>query len=618
MKQTNQKRFSITEGNLKWWDYVLFALVAAVCFFCFQQRDLLHTTGCSVGYLNGHFRDFYDYCGTYDIHPSYMPTVYLLFAVWNIPMKLLGFLTVPTEDITLTATMWSKALPCLVYLLSGYLIYKICMEIGMGRKKSKYCVYACLTMPIAVYDQFIFGQYDIFMTACVLLGLYYYLKKKDIWFIFWFAIAVTFKYTALVIFLPMLLLRQKNVWKVVGSCILLVLPLALEFLLYRSSPGFSSYAFGVGSSGDNPTGYLFSAGIYTGFALSAQEYNVSLIVLAYGLIMGTAYFTRPADDKEQVKWVFYLSCLTFFVLFGLTKWHPQWLLFAVPFWVISSFLHRDTKIFLIIDLLFMVFFVMFIVQMVPDNVDQAMINKGVLGGLVNGDIGTKLTMEDLLGRLDRSLCLSLISMIMLVYAFFKHPKYCLNDFTALPECMGWMRTRFFCGVGFFVIPAFLCLAAALRSPYPGYQVKYAGDERVEMAVLDEIGDQISQRFCSTGTTLEEIHFNVFVNNRINKGHLKLTLKKCAQKEGEEDQILYEEAWMTDSWYDGKRIKCSLGGMAVEEGAYYEVVLEILGARSDMLLSIPYYNENVTGNKEEFAAVDNRKRDYQMVMTVYQE
>ena len=75
--------------NLRGWDLadgILFAALAVLSFFCFQQRDLMHTVGCSVGYLNGHFADFYDYCGTFGIHPSYLPSVYLVFAVWNIPM----------------------------------------------------------------------------------------------------------------------------------------------------------------------------------------------------------------------------------------------------------------------------------------------------------------------------------------------------------------------------------------------------------------------------------------------------------------------------------------------------------------------------------------------------
>ncbi len=588
-------------------DWILFAAVALFCFFCFQQRDLLHTAGCSVGYLNGHFADFYDYCGSFDIHPSYMPTVYVLFALWNLPMKLFGILKTPTEDIALAAILWSKALPCLVYLVSGIVICRICLVLSMGQKKARLCAFACLTMPIAFYDQFIFGQYDIFMTICVLMGLLSYLKKKDIGFIAWFALAVTFKYTALVIFLPLLLLREKRVFRILAACVLLLLPLALEFLLYRGSAGFSNYVFGIGSSGDTPTGYIFSAGIFTGFQLSARYLSVSLVVLIYGCILGWAYFTRPEGEREEAGWAFYLSCLSFFVLFGLAKWHPQWLLFAVPFWVISAFMNRETKIFMVIDLLFMLFFVMFLVETIPNNVDQAMINHGVLSGLVGGDIGMKRIMSDYIGFLPDELCLSLISMIMLVYALFKHPRYLAAEPDAEVNCVGWLRARFLLGVGFFVIPAWLCLRAAMSPPYAGYQVAMEAADGAW--VLDEVGDGISERFLARGDVLDLLQFRVYVNGRINDGYIKLTLKD------EEGAVLYEEDWETDGLVDGSIINARIGGLPVRKNSLYEALFEITQANGDFRLSIP--TQSLKENTSECAMSGREKMNFRLAMTVYE-
>ena len=275
---------AIAEKPLLIWDYVAFAAIAVFCFLVFQQSDLLHTAGCSYGYLNGHFRDFYDYCGTFDIHPAYMPSFYIIFAIWNIPMRLFGIVTFPTENLPVLAILWAKLLPCLIYVASGVLIYHIAILAGMGSKKSKLCAYACLTMPVAFYAQFIFGQYDIIMTFCVLLGVYYYLKKKDIWFIFWFAIAMTFKYSALLIFAPLLLYREKNVWKIIASCVLLMVPFVLEFFVYRNSPVFQAYVFGFGGNAvSSPTGYIMNAGYYTGFELSALLFW-HLVHCAHGVI----------------------------------------------------------------------------------------------------------------------------------------------------------------------------------------------------------------------------------------------------------------------------------------------------------------------------------------------
>ena len=82
---------------------------------------------------------------------------------------------------------------------------------------------------------------------------------------------------------------------------------------------------------------------------------------------------------------------------------------------------------MILDLIFMLVYTIFNVQMIPNNVDLAMFNNGILRSLVNGNIGTELMMEDLIAKLDKSLCLSILTMMMLVYAVFKHPKYCAQN-----------------------------------------------------------------------------------------------------------------------------------------------------------------------------------------------
>lgn len=48
------------EKPLKKIDYILFGIIAVACFLTFQQGDIMHTAGCSYGYLQGHFLDFYE------------------------------------------------------------------------------------------------------------------------------------------------------------------------------------------------------------------------------------------------------------------------------------------------------------------------------------------------------------------------------------------------------------------------------------------------------------------------------------------------------------------------------------------------------------------------------
>lgn len=69
-------------------DWVILGLLVSVCFVCYQHPDIWHTGGSSIAYLNGHILDFYDYNLQKVGGNAYLPTTYLIFAIWNIPVRL--------------------------------------------------------------------------------------------------------------------------------------------------------------------------------------------------------------------------------------------------------------------------------------------------------------------------------------------------------------------------------------------------------------------------------------------------------------------------------------------------------------------------------------------------
>ena len=74
-------------GFIEW---VFFAVIAVISYIFFCHQDILVTAGHAVEYLNGYITDFYSACkatdGTYGA--NYLPTTFIIFAIWNIPMKL--------------------------------------------------------------------------------------------------------------------------------------------------------------------------------------------------------------------------------------------------------------------------------------------------------------------------------------------------------------------------------------------------------------------------------------------------------------------------------------------------------------------------------------------------
>lgn len=591
-------RINIAEPPLTIWDYILFILIAVVCFFSFQHKDILHTAGSSFGYLDGHFFDFYDYNIQYGLWDSYMPSSYWMFAVWNIPLKVLGIVTHPTQTVPRIALMWYKLLPVTLYMISGYFIYKICMEIGMGSKKSKICTYAFYTTPIGFFSQFIFGQYDIFTLFFMLIGIYYYFKGKDKMFLLFFSLSVPFKYFSLLVFLPLLLLKEKNIIKIIRAVILVVIPYAAELILYYPSEVFREYVLGF-----QATNYIFEA------TIQLSEYSISYSVVIFGLVCAWAYFTNTQGRTDWAEWAFFLTGLSMFVAFGISRWHPQWLLMGMPFLLISAFLHKDTKIWMILDLLFMMVFCIYVVNYWKDRVDQSLFAYTLFRDIYQEyNVGSKLTMRAIYRITDMNLVMSVFSGLMLIMVLFKHPKQCLSDVSSnFSQCMGWIRVRFLIGVGFFVIPAFACLIVSLVPPYvttnTGSTAAAAGPITSETV--------IEQHFTAKKARIAYVTFLVGTYHRTNDSSLVVRLK-----DGSTDEVLVEETFDVSEFGDNDWQRFSCKNVAVTAGKEYYVEFSAPDAEEGN--SVTLYR---TGEKGEvvgcFAEVNDVEQEFQFCIKVFE-
>lgn len=587
----------MTEKPLRKIDYIIFAILGIVCFFTFQQGDIMHTAGCSYSYLQGHILDFYEWGAyEYNMWASYMPSTYIVFAIWNIPLKLLGIVTCPEQYASnVWVLMWYKLLPVSLYLISGYLIYKIAAVIGMGSKKSKICAYVFLTTPIGFFSQFLFGQYDIFTVFLILLGIYYYLKNNRKLFVLFFALSLPFKYYSLLIFVPLLLLKEKNFFKIVRDMVCVTLCYVLEFALYFQSPLFKEYVLGFG-----PTGYVYQAGIDTGAA------HLSLVMMLFCMICAWAYFVNAKTKAELSQWTFYFGCLVIAVIFGLSQWHPQWLLFAVPFWVVSAMLHKDTKIFMALDMFMMLVFSVYTVNMWPDHVDQELFAWGIFGDYIYQYIGTKLTMRELYGITDMDLMGSLFTTLLIVVALFKHPKYCTEKVNhSIDSCMGWIRARFVGGMAIFLIPAAICFAVAARAPFVYLNTGHSHDITNPL-----IGTTMSQVFTAEDDFLSRIDFRVATYARENNIDLEIKLL-----EYETGNVVYSAVMDAAEFADNDWVALETGEIAVKQGERYRIDFTCPDANDTQCITL-YRTSDRSEAENAFALVNGEQQDYNLCVRIF--
>ncbi|MCI8507795.1 MAG: hypothetical protein HFJ06_04430 [Lachnospiraceae bacterium] len=442
-----KSRIHFIKENFEVLDWVILGGLICICFLFYQHGDITHTGGSSFAYLNGHFLDFYEYNKKIFGVNNYLPTTYIIFAIWNIPLRLFQIVTEPTMDVCIFARMWYKLGTALFYAASAYLIYKICLYKKVSKKNSIWAAFLFMSNPIAIYSEFIFGQYDIFTVFFMLLGYYYYVQNKNVKFVLFFAIALTCKYFSLLIFVPLLLLREKNVWKIIKNMCGVVSVFIFETLIYIASTAFREGVFEFGA-----TGYIFNLSWDNGFT------KVSIVMAAWVLLCAWAYFKECRDETEEFQWGIYLSSIVMFICFGLSFWHPQWLLMAIPFWVLGMFFHQKPDIYMLLDLIMMVLFVALAVGIWQNECDQNLMAGGILKNYVSDYVGKNYKMADLLHLNDNNFIFSMLAAVMLVYVVFLHPsKLCSSENVTVSQHKGIMRLRYIGGVLFFVVPSFLCL-----------------------------------------------------------------------------------------------------------------------------------------------------------------
>lgn len=602
----------LTNGAVRWYDWLILLLIAGFCFLTYEMRDLYHTAGCSYGFLDGHIFSFYDYLaksgigedGTVGLHASYMPTVYILFAIWNLPMKILGIVPHASAQLSLIPIMWAKLLPCLTFIAGGPVVYQIGTALKMREHKAKLMMYAYLSAPVALYGQFILGQYESFMVLAVLLGVYFWLKRKYIPFVLCFSVAMTFKYTALIFFLPLLLLREKKIWRILAMTAGVFTVFAAEFLIYMHSPVFMSYAFGIGSSGDNPTGYVTNAQYFTGFALGAHMQTVVyLAVMAFAFVVAFAYFKQARSEEEEGKYAMYILCLSGAALFCFSKWHPHWLMILVPFWTISAFMHRNTRIFMALDLLFMAIFVMFCTGAFVHVTDEVMLECGIFKYLLpGGHVTSQTAMSEFLCKIDPSMLLSLLTAMMAVFALFKHPSFMAADINNSADCaIGWIRARYILGLLIFILPSLLVLKDSMH----GTDTAYLEENRAIFIRAEDI-DGLSQEFVSKGTGISKLKFPVAVGENGYRDRLYV------QIEDAEGNILYDDDFSCANFYEGQLVLMK-PDVTLTAGAAYRVVFTLdYGPDSTFcLLAAPADDTHAD------AVLNDTVQDYHLNMNIYQ-
>lgn len=319
-------------------DWLLFAIISSILFACFIYADMLYTVSHAnnmlTALLSGHFLGAYEINYNFPVDGilsmvCYDLPIYAIFIVWNFPLWLIQkFFSVDIINSFL-CLLWMKGL-LVVFLFGCSIVLKnILKYLKVKDNLIKWAILIFVSSPLVFSSLFILSQYDIIPLFFMLLGVYAYMKKDYKKFLLWFAIAIPFKIFAIFAFIPLVLLKEKKILKIllnlfVGSAILIFSKILSSFMPY--------YAESTSVFNDGMLGKLLSTS-----QLPINLGLASLFIIAYLFLCIYCYVKELKSDEEINKFSTYIPFASFSLLFLLIAYHPYWLIYTTPFFAILIF-----------------------------------------------------------------------------------------------------------------------------------------------------------------------------------------------------------------------------------------------------------------------------------------
>ena len=305
--------------------WVMLAVLMTVLFLSHTYNDIVITTRQGINFWsilkNGDFFRFYEQniCQSGNLYYSkeqscaYNILVYIVFAIWNLPLALLMKFTEVDVMNNVACLAWSKLLVVAALMITAYITHRIMQAIRLPNRSCKLGVYMYLSSAIVLGGVFISAQYDVLALIFILLGVLAYVENRDRDFLLFFSVALCFKYFALLIFLPLLLLRQKRVWLLAKDLLLLLLPCVATSVPFMFS--------------DRPSLVMEILGIL--FEKDAGGFNWFIVI--YGGLLVWCFYVSPADHEElnnDALWACFVSMASFVALCSI---NPYWSVLLAPF-----------------------------------------------------------------------------------------------------------------------------------------------------------------------------------------------------------------------------------------------------------------------------------------------
>lgn len=325
---------------------IILILALSAGFLLFFYRDISDTLDNAVMFtecvLSGDPLSFYEYSSK-NAAPdtvysaNYNILLYILFALWNLPTSIMHIYRGFDYTSSILALLWCKLMVVFFYALIAREMAKLVRILAPDQKDAPgLSIYLMITSLCAFVPALIAVQYDCISLWFMLIALRLYAEKKDVQCILVFMLSVPFKLFSIFLLIPMVLLRHKNVFKILLCLAPVLIPSVLLSLPFRSD---AYYLAAISSQNGDARRLILNAVI----SVDNMNLGINLFLTAYFVLCLYAYSRKEKDALSEGKMAVYLGFMAFAAFSCLTPIRSYWIVLYVPFLAILAATNRRNR-----------------------------------------------------------------------------------------------------------------------------------------------------------------------------------------------------------------------------------------------------------------------------------
>ncbi len=326
---------------------VLFVLLfITMCNFYYFDLNSNIRQGMNIweALFSGRFFEYYSLniesrlAGQMDHQANYGMLLNVVNGLWMLPLYIIEKLMGDGVNILdfFVARLWGKLLMFVCLWVSAVILYRLARLLGFKEERAETVSFLYLSSTLVILSAINASQIDV-LGLCLILLAMYYLIKEDFWkFLIFFVISVQFKDFAFLIFLPVILLREKNLFKALGT---LASPFVLSFFI--SLP--FKIADPAGTHALRSRFWIMLDWLTRSRVQLVGDVEIPLVFLVMGALAMYAYFKvlNVEEQKHRADWYIYLASVSMLPIMICTTSNAHWCIYIVPFYLLVMMKRRE-------------------------------------------------------------------------------------------------------------------------------------------------------------------------------------------------------------------------------------------------------------------------------------